>query len=173
MSREIRRVPKDWQHPQEDRPNYMTGRMEKRYQPMFDEPFAPAMREWYERWQAWERGERPEYFDAVDSGHMTFWEYEGGPPRPESYRPDWPEATRTHLMMYETTSEGTPKSPAFETPEEVARWCADNRVSAFGDQTASYEAWLAIAKGGWAPSAVMADGEMMSGAEFLAREATP
>lgn len=165
MSREVRRVPKGWQHPQVEEVNFRTLCMEMRYQPMFDEPFAPAMRDWYERWQAWERGERPEHFDANKCGDMPFWEWDGGPPDPAYYRPDWPDALRTHLMMYETTSEGTPLSPAFETPEEVARWCADNKVSAFGGITATYEQWLAVARGGYAPSAVMAGGKLMSGVE--------
>lgn len=71
-------------------------------------------------------------------------------------------------MMYETTSEGTPISPAFATPEELAQWLVDNNASAFADQTASYEAWLRIACGGYAPSAVMTFGSgMVSGVEAL------
>lgn len=151
MGREVRRVPANWQHPKIERPNLRRGVMEKRFQPMFDRPFAPAMREWIAAWEAWDRGERPDY--AKDET-MPYWEYAGGPPHPAYYRPDWPDAERTHLMMYEDTSEGTPISPAFETPEELARWLADTGASAFGRETASYEAWLNIARGGWAPSAV-------------------
>ena len=126
MGREVRRVPKDWQHPK--RKNRYTGKEE--YQPMFDEPFGPAMDEWYAGWKAW----KPEEHDG-----NQYWELEGGPPDPEHYRPDWPEETRTHLMMYEDISEGTPISPAFETPEELARWLVDNGASAFGSSTGSYE----------------------------------
>ena len=42
-------------------------------------------------------------------------------------------------MIYETCSEGSPISPAFETPEELARWLTDN---SFGSMTATYEQWL-------------------------------
>jgi len=49
-------------------------------------------------------------------------------------------------MMYETCTEGTPISPAFATPEELARWLADNEASAFGGMTASYEGWLRTIK---------------------------
>ena len=81
--------------------------------------------------------------------------------------PNWPAEQRTHLMMYEDTSEGTPISPAFKTPEELARWLADNNASAFGSDTASYEAWLRVARGGWAPSMVVADGKVQNGVEAL------
>lgn len=158
MGREVRRVPKDWQHPKKH--GYTD-----RYQPMFDEPFATAMREWIKNWEAWERGERPEYCTG-ESRDLPYWEWDSGPPDPAYYRPDWPEETRTHLMMYEDTSEGTPISPAFETPEELARWLADNGASSFGSSTATYEQWLATCRGARAPSLVIQDGKMMSGVEF-------
>jgi hypothetical protein len=54
----------------------------------------------------------------------------------------------------------------FATPEELARYCADNGVSSFGSDTASYETWLKFINGpAWAPSAVMQDGVMRSGVE--------
>ena len=58
-------------------------------------------------------------------------------------------------QMWETTSEGSPISPTFDTPEELARWLADNNTSAFGSQTASYDAWLRMIHAEWAPSAVI------------------
>lgn len=159
MGREVRRVPADWQHPmQQDRPD--------RYQPMHDQPYESALREWVDEWQAWDRGERPSYCTDTDPA-TKYWDYAGGPPDPDYYRPDWPEESRTHFMMYEDTSEGTPISPAFATPEEVARWCADNGASAFGSETASYEAWLRIARGGYACSAVIENGVLRSGVEAL------
>jgi len=85
---------------------------------------------------------------------MCYEQWAGQRPHRDDYMPNWPAEQRTHLMMYENTSEGTPISPAFETPEELARWLADTGASAFGSDTASYEAWLRVAQGGWAPSAV-------------------
>ena len=38
------------------------------------------------------------------------------------------------------------------SPEELARWLADNGGSAFGSRTASYEQWTAPIDRGWAPS---------------------
>ena len=74
---------------------------------------------------------------------------------------------RTLYMMYETCTEGTPISPAFKTPEELARWLADSGASAFGNMTASYEAWLRVCRGGYACSAVMHGGKFQSGVEGL------
>lgn len=47
-------------------------------------------------------------------------------------------------MMYENTTEGTPISPAFFSAEELAHWLEDNGASWFGDQLASYAAWLLV-----------------------------
>lgn len=160
MSREVRRVPANWQHPEQE------GHYDGRLQPMHDQSFASAMREWIAGWDAWERGERPSYC-SDENRDIPYWEWEGGPPQPKYYRPDWSDAERTHLMMYETTSEGTPISPAFATPEELARWLVDNNASAFGSSTASYEAWLRMARGGYACSAVMSNGVLQSGVEAL------
>lgn len=150
MGREVRRVPADWQHPKISKPNFRTGFMEESYQPMYDRSFADAMIEWYAAWQAWESGVRPEGSEEC----ANFWNWDGGPPDPLYYMPQWSAEQRTHYMMYEDTSEGTPISPAFAAPEELARWLADNNASAFGDSTASYEGWLRVARGGFACSAV-------------------
>jgi hypothetical protein len=90
-------------------------------------------------------------------------DYFGGAPDQNDYMPAWPEAERTHFMMYESTSEGTPISPAFATAEELAKWLADTRASAFAGQPATYEQWLRVCNGGYAPSAVMQDGQLISG----------
>lgn len=80
----------------------------------------------------------------------------------------WSAEEATHYMMYETTSEGTPISPDFSTPEELARWLADTGASAFADQTASYEGWLRVARGGYACSAVsVGGGSLVSGVDAL------
>jgi hypothetical protein len=165
MGRQVRRVPADWQHPKKQQFDHR-GQWVERYQPMFDRPFREAVQEWFDEWQEWERGERPSYC-SEESAKMTYWEWNGGPPDPDYYRPEWPEVSRTHLMMYEDTSEGTPISPAFATPEELARWLVDNNASAFGDSTASYEGWLRVAQGGFAPSMVVDAQGMHNGVDAL------
>lgn len=154
MGREVRRVPADWQHPKQAVPDWRDGCMVERYKPLHPgDRYRPRVDEWDEECAKWKAGWRPDYA-SEESRAMTYEQFAGQRPHRDDYMPDWPEAERTHLMMYEDTSEGTPISPAFKTPEELARWLADTGASSFGSSTASYEAWLNIARGGWAPSMV-------------------
>lgn len=67
-------------------------------------------------------------------------------------------------QLWSTTTEGTPMSPVFSQPEELARWLADTGASIFGSQTATYEEWLRFARGpGWAPSMIAVDGRIEPG----------
>jgi len=71
-------------------------------------------------------------------------------------------------QMWETTSEGSPMSPVFKTPEELARWLTDNNASTFGHSTTDYDTWLNMIKTtGHAISGVMVNGKVMSGVEAL------
>lgn len=157
MGREVRRVPANWEHPKNPYGEY---------QPMFDDSFQGAAKKWLEECTLWASGEHQDQADGRCADYKYYWEWAGNPPDPEYYMPEFAPEERTHYMMYEDTSEGTPISPAFATPEELARWLADNGASSFGSSTASYEAWLNIAKGGWAPSMVIANGVIQSGVEF-------
>lgn len=77
-------------------------------------------------------------------------------------------------QLWETTSEGSPLTPVFATPEELARYCSDNRVSSFGAGTESYSTWLKFIKGpAWAPSMVMQGGKIQSGVEAATGESAP
>jgi hypothetical protein len=150
MGREVRRVPKDWQHPKDERSDD--------YKPLLGSSYSEDAADFMK--MANEKGLQ----EAVD--------YHGQAPDQNDYMPEWSAAERTHLMMYEDTTEGTPISPAFETPEQLARWLTDNNASAFGGSTASYEGWLRVCNGGYAPSAIMtisADGSgtMQSGVDAL------
>ena len=147
MGREVRKVPADWKHPKDEH----TGR----YKPLYD--------------GSWYAERKKEWLDMLaEKGLQETLDYHGNPPNAEDYMPDWPEAERTHLMMYEDTSEGTPISPAFKTPEELARWLADNRASSFGSDTATYEQWLAMIGDGFAVSLVVDSAGMRSGVAFAA-----
>jgi len=122
MGRSVRRVPKDWEHPRKP---------DGRYQPMFDESFSEAARDWMDQAIQWDNGTHPDFFADwnkerdLKADYPFYWQWAGEPPDDQYYRPDWPEESRTHLQMYEDTSEGTPISPVMETPEELARWLAD------------------------------------------------
>lgn len=68
-------------------------------------------------------------------------------PADDAFMPEWTDAEATHYMMYETTTEGTPISPAFATAEELAQWLTDARASVFADQTADFDHWMAVIRG--------------------------
>jgi hypothetical protein len=167
MGREIRRVPPNWEHPKKEYPDHRSMRMAERYQPLYNRPFAPSMREWYANWEAWERGERPDYCSA-ESRDLPFWEWDGGPPDPEYHRPDWKPEEMTWFQMYETVSEGTPVSPPFASKEELVDYLATN--GDFWDQARVKEgrregpaAWGREAaeqfvKSEWAPSLAVQNG---------------
>jgi len=146
MGREVRRVPANWQHPKDE----MTGR----YKPLFDGfRYADAAKE---------------FMDKVNAeGLQAAIDWCGQAPDQNDYMPNWTEREMTHYMMYEDTSEGTPISPAFSTPEELARWLTDTGASAFGGMTADYEHWLRVANGGFAPSMIMQNGKIESGVQGL------
>jgi hypothetical protein len=159
-------VPADWQHPK---------REDGRFIPLFERGYKERALEWREEWEAWQKGLCRSYGDGpkwkpIDPEHagMRYTDYAGEMPSPDDYMPDWPDDKRTHYMMYEDTSEGTPISPAFAAPEELARWLADNNASAFAGDTATYEQWLRMINStGWAPSMVVCGGAVHSGVAAL------
>lgn len=156
MGREVRRVPANWSHPK--RPN-------GQYEPLFEgTDFTRRQLEWDYQAALWEAREHEDqvYPQAAD---YDFADWDVGRPRAEDYMPEWTEAEKTHFQMYETTSEGTPISPIFPTPEELACWLSDTGASAFGGMTVSYESWLRVARGGFAPSLIATAGGLSSGVE--------
>jgi len=155
MGREIRMVPADWQHPKNERGHYI---------PLMD-GFNKRLADWDEENGKWQQGLRRDWSDGnkwvpIDADQIStpFEDWDGPRPKQEDYMPDWPAEQRTHLCMYEDCSEGTPISPVFATPEECARWLADNGASAFGHMTATYEQWLATCRKGYAIGMVMGGG---------------
>ena len=145
MGREVRKVPKDWQHPKDAR---------GRFRPLFEGcMYTEAKDDFDEELRKWNARKcdvpEPSYYDD-----HNFDDWHGSEPDPAWYMPDWPEKEKTHFMMYENTSEGTPISPAFKTPEELAHWLADTKASAMAGQGAPYEDWLRVCYGGFAPTAV-------------------
>jgi hypothetical protein len=195
VGREVRKVPANWQHPKYTADNAPFPTAVGRYIPMLDKSHAVALHEWrtehLPKWMAglqlWRKEKKVRRHsdetwtieeaiaDAARNGRAprgrppyTWWAGEcPDQPKPEHYMPDWPEAERTHFMMYEDTSEGTPISPAFETPEKLAQWLVDNKASAFGGETATYEGWLRVARGGYACSAVSVGGNLVNAVDGL------
>ncbi len=120
-----------------------------------DDGYVPLHGNTYEQ----ELVSRVEYPDGWDSD-----------PDPADHMPAWSDGEAAGWQMYEDTTEGTPISPVMKSPEDLARWLADNGASAFADMTATYEQWLATIQRGSAPSMVMDASGMHSGVEALADE---
>jgi hypothetical protein len=144
-------VPKGWEHPRDER----TGHL----QPLYNEDYQAASDEWWElasafREQDWDRyknaggyvpdDEPPDLFFARIRDH---WNWDGGPPDRDYYRPEWTEPA-DHYQMYETVSEGTPVSPVFATKGELAQWMVD-------ELGYSEDAAVGFCESGWAPSMIM------------------
>ena len=155
MGREVRMVPEKWEHPKN-----VAGK----FNPLFGQGYGAAGEEWDSEKKDWGAGIFPDYACA-ESKLTTFEEWSGPRPDKADYMPEFGEEA-AWFMMYEDTTEGTPISPAFKTPEELAHWLADNGASSFGSSTASYEAWLNIAKGGYAMSMVVSNGVAQDGVSF-------
>ena len=140
MGREVRKIAPNWEHPKSDDGNYL--------------PLYEGYRE-----------DAADFMElANDKGLQEAVDYMSCPDK-DDYMPDWEEGEKTQLVMYETTTEGTPISPSFNTPEELAQWLAANGASSFGSSTATYEQWLTVCKGGFAPSAVLSSSGLKSGVE--------
>ena len=114
MGREIRRVAPGWEHPRKEFP--ISGparpgrRSQGRYLPLYDECFEDAVADWLLDLKKWK------------GSYRDFWEEEC-PPDPEDFRDvSWTDEEASWFQMYETVSEGTPMSPAFETKQEIVEY---------------------------------------------------
>lgn len=136
MGREVRRVPTNWQHPKNEQGHYIPMHKHMTYN-------AEEIKEGLQ--DGWLKNEPPNY--GLD------------------IMPQWEDAERTHLQMYENTTEGTPISPVMATAEELAQWLADSNANAFGGMTATYKQWLAMILRGGAISMVMHNRRVKSGVE--------
>jgi hypothetical protein len=65
-------------------------------------------------------------------------------------------------QIWETVSEGSPVSAVFATAEELARWASKE-----GEEDGSYEQWLKVCEGAYAPSLVAENGVVKTGVASL------
>lgn len=153
MGREIRMVPPDWKHPPSD--GYRGGK----HKPLFygaGGRFEKRADDWLAACEKWQAGDRPDY--AGDDAPRYFWDWDGAPPSAEDYMlVGIPDSACTHYMLYESTSEGTPLSPAFATLQEVAEYAAKN-CTTFASYKASAEEWLRMLSPGGMVSTRIAPG---------------
>jgi hypothetical protein len=120
MGREIRKVPKGWEHPRDDAGCFI---------PMFDRTLAEAQAGWDEGNAAW--GDAEAYRDAggwLPEGdedrvfaENTYEAWDGPRPSGRLYRPEF-TGPADHFQYYENTTEGTPLSPVFGSKSELIQW---------------------------------------------------
>ncbi len=172
MGREIRRVPPNWEHPRYTEDDPPTGnRISKdwmgHYKPLFDECFEEASHTWKENFRQWETGDHPDLSD--ETRHMEYWEYDGGPPMKEDYRPPFAEAP-TWYQVYETISEGTPVSPPFPTLEELGDYLVANGdfwAQRRGERPPSPEQVQRFLESGYAGPIVIKDRQLLANDETV------
>jgi len=158
MGRELRKVPKEWNHPKREDGTFIA---------IFESSYDERAKDWDKECADWDSGKFPDYA-SEENKKLSYSEWNGDRPEKDDYMPSWTDDVATHYMMYETTSEGTPISPAFETPEELAKWLHETGASSFATRTASYKSWLRVCKGGYAPSAIVTDSAgLISGVEAM------
>lgn len=98
-------------------------------------------------------------------GEGSHWESPEYEKLAEDWTPVEPPAGEGY-QIWETVSEGSPISPVFATPEELARWMTGRAWGA--DKGSSYDTWLKFIRGpGWAPSLVIDSHGMRSGPEAI------
>lgn len=75
-------------------------------------------------------------------------------------------------QLWETVSEGSPISPVFATPEELARWLVEPGNDTSITKDTGYEQWLVFIQGdGWAPSMMCSpEHGLESGISAVARD---
>jgi hypothetical protein len=189
MSREIRRVPPDWKHPQQRRGYVGQCREQLNYIPMFDKSLREAQQEWDGGAETWHASpDALHVYDAefcakyaAEYPHMEqpvegelvypdYAAYAGPRPGPEAFDQNghpipfrmrhWTPEEATAYQVYETVSEGTPISPVFKTEDDLRDWLITE-----GYEPAAAERFIS---GRWAPSGVLTgDGTFVEGIHAL------
>lgn len=141
MTKEIRRVPAEWNHPKDEAGDFIplhVGNYEK-YAALWDE----GSRRWDDGFVCNHKTASWEPKGPQHSG--SYEEWAGERPEQKDFMPNWPQEVRTHYQFYDRVTD-TPMSPVVESVEVLARWLADNNVS-IGDRDVGYEEWLALLNG--------------------------
>lgn len=147
MSREIRLVPLRWEHPRDENGHFI---------PLFGESFDEALAEWEEGSEKWDQGLRKStsfdgwvpVCDTITDETYSDWVGRDKPVE-SKYMPSFEGQEVDHMMLYEITTEGTPRSPGFPSAEELAQWLTDNKVPVWAKETCGYDKWLEIIQEGY------------------------
>lgn len=150
LSRGIRRVPLDYEHPKKQRYDFKSMTYVEDFQPVFDGFYVPTVREWLTNWELWQRGEHPDQADP-DHAKYTFEEWDGNGPDPDFYYPGeaWPEDAEMGICMYESVTEGTPISRVYPDTPEGRRAMAEQIAGEDTSITSSMSVsdWLEVIEG--------------------------
>ena len=136
MSRELRKVPANWEHPKRENGTY---------QPMLKTFYGDALKDWFEQNEKWENGTHPDLIaePELKNEFPLFAMWHGDSPNVKYYQAKkYTEEELTHIQLYETTSEGTPLSPVFHKDdfEQLCEW-AEKNATTFADFKATKEQW--------------------------------
>lgn len=145
LSREVRRVPLNYEHPKKSRYDVQTMTYVEDFQPVCDRFYVPAVREWLANWERWQTNPDPA------GGGCSFEEWDGNGPDPDYHYPGeaWPDGAEMGIRMYESVSEGTPISAVYpDTPggrEAMAQELSE-RTGAITDGMSPND-WMRVIEG--------------------------
>ena len=123
MGRDLRMVPKGWEHPRYTVYDAPFSTLVGQYRPCHDSTLEEAQAKWDREREQWKQGvhrDQIEFADVVSKFGRTYVEWAGERPTGEydTYRPAF-ESEPNHYQIYENVTEGTPVSPIFESREEL------------------------------------------------------
>lgn len=113
--------------------------------------------------------------DTCDAcaGHGSFEAYPGQRAEAEAWKSTEPP-TGDAWQLWETTSEGSPRSPVFAVPEQLATWMTENECMFAGSKMPDFDSAMRFVKAGWAPSMVVSSAAgVVDGAVWVAATCTP
>lgn len=113
MGREVRKVPPNYQHPRKC--THVECDNFECYEPQHDESYEEARKEWLNGLLEW----------LKEDHDCDYWEYHGPPPERKVYR-NYKDNEATWYQVYETITEGTPVTPAFETEHELIDYLVEH-----------------------------------------------
>jgi hypothetical protein len=145
MSREIRPVALDWEHPRDGDRTYSDGSI--RYFPLHSREDL--------LFRIQDQEENPGDYDGDEEINL------------DDYMPELPEGTPYGWQMYETVTEGSPISPIFTTKDELAEWLASPDA---GQEQVSQAAARAFVADGWAPTFIDRGNGLLTGVESAGRD---
>ncbi len=148
MGREIRKVPPNWQHPENDRGSP---------QPMYDRHIDDEMTDWLAELDAARSGNLDDVVKYY-GGSLAAWLQDNLPPDPLVHRP-WHDEEATWVQLWENVSEGTPVTPPFATKDELIEHLVAKGTDWDKGRPWSRKAAEDVVNSGYAPSLIVKSDE--------------